>query len=394
MTIIRTLVAGLVLSSIPAHVPVAAAQTRATIIPSVSIGGVYDDNVSARAQGDAGQMLQVRPSLEADYESPRLTLVSLWSFDMQRSNHSSLNALDARQHAMLDTKFRSSSLTTWGLAARYDRSDMPGEIEFDSGILTDRRFAHRFQLTPGVQRRVGERVIVTALYDGTVEDLIDEIGGSHITMHSARASVGRQLSSRSTITAGYLGRLVDDDFSEHHSHTALFGWTRQLAQFTTFSAHAGPRWTTYRGLVPEIAVSLARDGRTLKAGVDYSHGETIILGVPGPVQIDTGSARLTVAATRKLEFGVRAGASNILTLDERAATVYRSSALGSWSFSGPFTLTASYSADYQLGDIRRNLFRDERVLRHVVRVGLTIAPSFSRSFLPPDEAARAKGVSR
>jgi hypothetical protein len=146
--------------------------------------------------------------------------------------------------------------------------------------------------------------------------------------------------------------------------------------------------------VPEIAVSLARDGRTLKAGVDYSHGETIILGVPGPVQIDTGSARLTVAATSKLEFGVRAGASNILTLDERAATVYRSSALGSWSFSGPFTLTASYSADYQLGDIRRNLFRDERVLRHVVRVGLTIAPSFSRSFLPPDEAARAKGVSR
>jgi hypothetical protein len=245
-----------------------------------------------------------------------------------------------------------------------------------------------------VQRRVGERIIVTALYDGTVEDLIDEVADSHVTLHSVRTSVGRQLSSRTTLTAGYLGRLVDDDLSEHQSHTALFGWTRQLAQFSTFSIHAGPRWTTYRGLVPEVAVSLARDGRTLKAGVDYSHGETIILGVPGPVQIDTGSARLTYAATRKLEFGVRAGASNILTLDERAATVYRTSVLGSWSFSGPFTLAASYSADYQLGDVRRNLFRDERVLRHVVRVGLTIAPSFSRSFLPPDEAARAKGVSR
>ena len=394
MTITRTITCGALLPLLFTFAPMAAAQSRATVIPSVSIGAVYDDNVSAQAQGDAGQMLQVRPSLEADYESSRTTLISLWSFDMQKSNHSALNALDARQHAMVDAKFRSSPMTTWGLAARYDRSDMPGEIEFDSGILTDRRFAHRFQVTPGLHRRFGERIIFSANYDGTVEDLIDEIGDSHITMHSARTSVGRQLSPRSTITAGYLGRLVDDDFSEHHSHAALLGWTRQLAQFTTFSVQAGPRWTTYRGLVPEVAVSLARDGRTLKAGVDYSHGETIILGVPGPVQIDTGSARLTVAATRKLEFGVRAGASNILTLDERAATVYRTGLLGSWSFAGPFTLAASYSADYQLGDIRRNLFRDERVLRHVVRVGITIAPSFSRSFLPPDEAARAKGVSR
>ena len=66
----------------------------------------------------------------------------------------------------------------------------------------------------------------------------------------------------------------------------------------------------------------------------------------------------------------------------------------SWSVGGPFTVSASYSADYQLGDVRRNIFRDERVWRHVARVGVTIAPSFNKSFLPPDEAARAKGVSR
>jgi hypothetical protein len=206
--------------------------------------------------------------------------------------------------------------------------------------------------------------------------------------------VPRLLSARSSISVGYLGRLFVDDTSEHQSHAVLMGWTRQLRQFTTLNVQAGPRHTTYRGVVPEVSVSLGRDGRTVKAGLDYSHGETIILGVPGPVQIDTGSARLTVAATRKIELGIRAGASNILTLDERAATTYRTTLVGSWSIGGPFTLATSYSADYQLGDIRRNLFRDERVLRHVVRVGVTVAPSFSRSFLPPDEAARAKGVSR
>ena len=50
-------------------------------------------------------------------------------------------------------------------------------------------------------------------------------------------------------------------------------------------------------------------------------------------------------------------------LDERAATIYRTTLLGSWTVAGPFTLTGSYSADYQLGDIRRSLFRDDRVLR-------------------------------
>jgi hypothetical protein len=367
------------------------AQTRATVIPSVVIGGVYDDNVSARAQADAGQMLQMRPSLEADYESPTVTLISLWSFDMQRSNHSSLNQLDARRHAMADVKWRKSTLTTWGIATRYDRTDTPGEFDLDSGLVYDRRNAQRWQVTPAVSRRVGERVLVSALYDWTTENLVNDSAGS---LHVARTTVSRQLSERASISGGYLGRLFMDTVSEHQSHAALLGWTRQVAQFTAVNVQAGPRWTTYRGLVPEVNASIARDGRTLKAGVDYSHGETIILGVLGPVQVDTGAARITIVPSRRVEFGLRTAASKILTIDERAATVYRGTLVGSWSVGGPYTISASYSADYQLGDIRRNFFRDEKVLRHVVRVGVTIAPSFSRTILPPDEAARAKGVSR
>ena len=374
-----------------AAAPGAHAQTRATVIPSVSMGAVYDDNVSARARGDAGEMLQMRPSLEADYESATVKLISLWSFDMQRSNHSSLNALDARRHAMVDTKIRSSVMTTWGLAGRYDRTDTPGDIDFESGVLTDRANAQRWQVTPSVIHRIGERVNYTALYDFTTENLVNE---GRNTLHVARTALSRQVSARSSLSGEYIGRLFDDDFVEHQSHAVVMGWTRQVRQFTTVAVQAGPRWTSYRGLVPEVAVSLARNGRTLKAGLDYSHGETIILGVSGPVQVDTGSARVTIVPSRRTEFGVRAGASSILTLDERAATIYRTALMGSWTVAGPFTVTGSYSADYQLGDIRRNLFRDDRVLRHVVRVGLTIAPSFSRSFLPPDEAARAKGVSR
>jgi hypothetical protein len=379
-------IAALVVCAAPA-----AAQTRATIIPAVVIGGVYDDNVSARAQADAGQMLQMRPSIEADYESPTVSLISLWSFDMQRSNHASLNALDARRHAMADLKWKKSRVTTLGFASRYDRTDSPADIDLDAALVFGRRSAQRWEITPAFMHRIGERTTFNALYDWTTENLVNASAG---TLHVARAGLTRELSERTSINGGYLGRLFLDSVSEHQSHAALLGWTRKMAQFTTMSVQAGPRWTTYRGLVPEVTASLMRDGRTLKAGLDYSHGETIILGVLGPVQVDTGSARVNVAATRKIEFGLHTAASKILTIDERAATVYRGTLVGSWSVGGPFTLSASYSADYQLGDVRRNFFRDEKVLRHVFRLGVTIAPSFSRSFLPPDEAARAKGVSR
>ena len=177
--------------------PVLRAQTRATIVPSVSMGVVYDDNVSARAQGDSGRMLQVRPSLEADYDSETVKLISLWSFDMQRSNHSALNALDARQHAMLDAKLRSSPFTTWGVASRYDRTDTPGDIDFETGVLGSRRNAQRWQVTPNVLRRIGERSNFTALYDFTTESLVNE---GRNTLHTGRTALSRQLSPRSSLS--------------------------------------------------------------------------------------------------------------------------------------------------------------------------------------------------
>ena len=69
--------------------------------------------------------------------------------------------------------------------------------------------------------------------------------------------------------------------------------------------------------------------------------------------------------------------------------------MSSWSPGEWYTVAASYGADYQQGDIRRNLFSNANVLRHVFRVSVTVAPRLSRAIRSPDDpAARAKGVSR
>ena len=370
--------------------PSVSAQTRFTFVPSLSIAGVYDDNLFAVEEGAAGKMLQVRPTVEGNYESPRLRFLTLYSQDMLRSNFSTLNTVDARRHAYLDTEFRSSPLTTVGLVGRYDRSETPGEIELDTGILGARRTAQRWQLSPTVVRRLNPRSVITAGYDFTRENELDTPSG---TLHQGRVALSREFTSRSAVVGTYLARYFIDPLGESTSHSVLAGWTREMAPHTHLSLYAGPRVSSYQsGVKPEVSASLRRDTNRFDVRADYWHGETIILGIEGPVAVDSGSLRLTWPFRSRWEFGTHLGATDIDTLDFREARVYRSTLVASWTSRGMYSVSASYGVDYQQGDIRRRL--DDDVLRHVFRVSFTVAPRLFRSILPPDEAARVKGVIR
>jgi len=384
LTILATLAALTALS------PAAVAQTRLTVVPTLSVAGVYDDNLNAEVEGSAGKMMQLRPTVESSWESPRLMFISLYSQDMLRSNFSSLNTIDARRHAFLDMKFLKSPLTTLALTGRYDRSETPGEIDIDTGILGTRQTAQRWQLSPNVVRRLSPLTVMTAGYDYTRENELDTPSG---TLHQARVSVAREFSARSAVVGTYLSRYFVDHFGRSSSQSVLAGWTREMAPSTHLSLYAGPRVTSYRsGIKPEVSASFRRDTNRVDLRLDYWHGETIILGIEGPVAVDSGAMRIAWPFLNKWELGGLLGATDITTIDDREARVYRSALITSWNPRGMYSVSASYGLDYQQGDIRRRL--DENVLRHVFRVSLTVAPRLFRSILPPDEAARVKGVIR
>src|SRR5688500_15278413 len=210
------------LATLTALSPAVVAQTRFTIVPTLSIAGGYDDDLFAEAEGSAGRMLQLRPTFEGHWESPRVSFISLYSQDMLRSNFSSLNTFDARRHAFLDTQFRKSPLTTLGLTGRYDRSETPGELELDTGILGSRQTAQRWQLSPTVVRRLDPRSVITAGYDFTRENELDTPSG---TLHQARVALSREFSSRSALVGTYLARYFVDPLGESTSHSVLAGWT-------------------------------------------------------------------------------------------------------------------------------------------------------------------------
>jgi hypothetical protein len=384
------------LAASPAH-----AQAQMQFIPSVSLFTVYDDNIFAHANGSAGQMMQLRPSFEGSWESPIVRLLGLYSFDMQRSNFSTLTTLDARRHALGEMRFHATPFVTFGVATQYDRTNTPGELDLDTGFLGERQNAERLELMPTLAWRLGPRAVVTGGYDWITEHLI---AGERGTMHIGRLGWSRDVTNRTVFTTGYIGRyFVDhvDGVSDYESHAALLGFTRVVSPATSLTLSAGPKFRARRGTDYEASATFTRATPYSRLDLNYWHGETIVLGVVGPVGVDSATSRMSWPIRRRWELAAVLGASDISTLDDRTTRVYRGTLTGSWSPGGIYSVAASYDADYQDGSIRNPVFIDgervlfdERVLRHVFRVSVTIAPRYRRSILPPDEAARAKGVTR
>ena len=373
----------------------ATAQSHVEAVPSVTIGSIYDDNIFAQAQGDAGQMLMIRPGLGTAIDTPRLSLSSLFTFDSQRSNHRDLTMVDARRHADATLKYRTTAMTTIGFMAQYDRTETPGEINIGTGILSERRQAQRWEVSPNFAHRLREHTSITGSYDFTTETLVDNGTGR---MQVARAGLSQIVNTRSSLTGWVMERHFADPSDATNgsdSVAVLGGWDHQFSPASRFSIQAGPRVSSYRGLQPEINAGVTRETPRLKVGIDYSHSETIVLGIRGPVAYNGGGARLTWPFRRTIELSSHTAATAIDTLDQHRLTSYRQTFVAAWTPGGLYTLNASYGVDYQQGNVRRGVFTDSDVWRHVFGVSVTVAPRYSRSIKGPDDpAARAKGVSK
>ena len=372
-----------------------AGQSRIEAVPSVTVGSIYDDNLFAQVQGDAGHMLTVRPGLSTAVDTPRLTLLSLFTFDSQHSNHADLTMVDARRHADANMHYRSTDATTIGLMAQYDRTETPGEINLGTGILSDRRQAHRWEVSPNFAHRVRPHTSVTGSYDWTAESLVDNGTGR---MQVTRAGLSQIANARSTLSGMVQERHFADPTDARNgsdSFALLAGWDHQFSPAGRVSIQAGPRVSSYRGLEPEVSAGITHATPRLGVAADYSHGETIVLGIRGPVTLNGGGARVTWPLRRTMEISSHSAVTAINTLDQHQLTSYRQTLIASWSPGGLYTFNGSYGVDYQQGNIRHNVFTDAAVMRHVFGVSVTVAPRYSHSIKGPDDpAARAKGVSQ
>jgi hypothetical protein len=374
------------------------AQSRMELVPSVSFGTTYDDNIFTTEQGSGDTMMLVTPAIEGFYESATTSLRGVYTFDMQRAvGFSTLNSLDARRHAMLSTAFQLTPQFNLSLVGRYDVSDRPGDLLFDTGVLLGRQRARRYQVTPALAIRVRPRTTITAQYDATKEALSGDIGGD---MYIARFGVSRMQSPRDVWSVNYLGRTFANGADlfhpaqTEHSHALLAGYSRAISARTSVSVQGGPRVSSYGNRKPELLANFSRQIRAGKLGLDYWQGETIIMGIRGPVDIQSFSFKSSWPIRRRFEIGAHAGVFNSRTLYQGQARVFHPELVASYRPGGPYIIAASYGIDFQKGDVRSQFLSDREIVRQVVLLRITFAPRLSRMRPADPDDPRSKGVIR
>ena len=220
-----------------------------------------------------------------------------------------------------------------------------------------------------------------AHYDWTSETLSGWPGGN---MQAVHAVLAREVTARTTLNARYLGRLFTGEI-DAHSQAVLGGWAREMTPGINVSVEAGPRMTSERGLRAEVMGALLRRTPRTRLRLDYWRGETIVLGIPGPVEIQSGTTNVSWTLRRFVDLGTQLGVFSSQTLEQTSAIVYHASIVAAWSRQ-PYHLSLSYGTDLQKGDIRSRGAVDEYVRRGVFLARLTVAPRLSRAFRRGDDA--------
>jgi hypothetical protein len=371
----------------------ARSQSRAWVAPAVSLSLSHDSNLFLTPNNAGDVLTQLRPSLEGAYESPTKEFYGAAWFDAQVSaNYSSLNALAARRNGLIDARVRTSPNVFLGVDARYDRTDSPSELNLESGILLGRQEATRTQVTPSAEYRVGPRMWLRAQYDWTTESLS---GYAQQSLHGARVGMDYSWSPLTQWGGRYVGRsFVGAPLDTRYSHALLVTLSRQLAPGANLSIQAGPRVRSYDAVTSEVLASFLRLKPRHRFLLDYWHGETIVLGVAGPVDIHSGTYRTAWLLRNDLEVSTLIGAFRSTAPSDLRAIVYHGGAGGSWRFRKMYALTIAYRADLQRGDLRGQLPPDDYAGRGVFLVGLTVAPRLTRPVRSPgfDPAYPITGV--
>jgi hypothetical protein len=382
---------------------IAAAQARVEVVPSIAAAYVYDDNLFYEPDAPGEEkaldaMWRITPGVTLTRESRRARVIGRYLFEAER--YRDHPEVFARQQGSFRLTARPAPQVELALDAGVDSTRSPSELNLTTGLLTERRPAWRWAVSPEVAWQLQPRVELVMSYRGTVDRLaardFDDPGSPFLvpdllapegpdllpsvatTLYSHEGRVGATyaVSGRHDFTAGYQVRRFSGDRTPLLLHVPTVGFSSRLTRYTRLTVSAGPRLGGER-VGSEVAAALEQTHRRLTASATYDRTTTTAMGLAGVVDSNRISGGIAYRNPGRTEVGVRGGLFRN-TFEGVTATVYQVGGHFTQTLAGPLALSASYAVNWQHGRFGRPLLPgepEERLRRGVAAVQLVFAPT-------------------
>jgi hypothetical protein len=328
-------------------VAASAAADTWTVVPTMSLSAIYDDNLfftDARL-GAAGLMAGSAVSVEYR-PSTRFSMLGRAGLDSEYFGEPQVSNWAARRNAGLTARYRLGAFTSVSLSGNYALSAYAGELVPTAGVDFGRRAAESLGGQVEIEHRVNSKIVLRAGY--AVQTL---------QLEGSSAGPRSQLSSDSDITL-------------------------QLTPHTTLRLQLGPRYLA-GSLSAHVAANLERVRPRTQLSFGYERGRSLVFD--RTLVIESYAAKLSYRLSR----AVTLSASPALFRQWELSTEQRSWHMGgnaSYRASRWLTIYANHA--YVLQD--RGFFIDPRanrpgspqLSRNTLTAGVTITPRPRREESP------------
>jgi len=341
----------LVAASVVFSVAELRADHRVTLIPSLEITEVNDDNLNFSPDEPLrDRVRRVTPALALRFDSPRWSARFLSAVDSEQyASHSNLDDNLARERATLNIQYQATSRLVFSADSSFLGTNTLADLNTDTALAAARVRGRRFAVTPSARFRMSSTMTVTASASSVATNVVNGIG-----MRSQEQSIGveRRVTPLLAFTIDYehsrflfTGRTSQSI----ESHSLLAGWSRNLGAHDRVTLRLGPRFSDGSPSA-DISASLRHNWKRSSIDSSILRNQTAVIGYAGPVESESVQSKFSFTSQRQW-IAYAEPAVFRTRQDRRQGIVYRIS-VGSRCAIGSFLgADVRYSRDTQHGAI-------------------------------------------
>ena len=286
------------------------AATRWTLLPSLAVTSIHDDNVLLAAKAESDTVVRVSPSVALDARSERVSVTGRYLLDTENyRRHKELDSGRARYQGDIKATCDCTRDLQLGVEGLRALTSNAGDLNPGGSLQPGRFVARRSSVAPYAEYRINANWRTRITWNRVADRLA---GSPDVTTTDAGLDAVRNLSGNDSVKLGY--RHFDYRFEGAPDETAdqlNLRWRHSLNDRTLLVLAVGPRRSSAGNTATDASASLRYSlARGLVKG-GASREQSTLLGETGTASVETASLGFGYMLSRRLGVAFEGSHSNI-----------------------------------------------------------------------------------